>query len=312
KGFQIFYAADAEEATRIILKKETRPDLVLLDINMPNVDGRQFCRFLKQNQLFRGIKVVLCSGQERAAVEAAAAECGADGYILKDEFLGDWLTRQVGYAPVAVVGRSPGAVAAAGGHRKGPAQPSTSETELGVDVEHADELFVGARGVRLARGRLEALAVGHRDLAREVEDRGEGGGDRPPVGELDACAHRGGELVHVVERGIEGAGRDRARIVAHTHVALHGGREPTRDAGAHAEAVAPATGDVLDDAARIRRRGAVLLDGAAALLPEHALIAEHAPPRVLAEEPELPSLVGLPAEAEPPDVGERLGEHDVL
>src|SRR5690606_7650354 len=96
KGFQIFYAADAEEATRIILKKETRPDLVLLDINMPNVDGRQFCRFLKQNQLFRGIKVVLCSGQERAAVEAAAAECGADGYILKDEFLGDWLTRQVG------------------------------------------------------------------------------------------------------------------------------------------------------------------------------------------------------------------------
>lgn len=96
KGFQIFYAADAEEATRIILKKETRPDLILLDINMPDVDGRQFCRFLKQNQLFRGIKVVLCSGQERAAVEAAAAECGADGFILKDEYLGRWLTEQIG------------------------------------------------------------------------------------------------------------------------------------------------------------------------------------------------------------------------
>jgi len=95
KGFQIAYARDAEEATRIILKKETRPDLVLLDINMPDVDGRQFCRFLKQNQLFRGIKVVLCSGQSRAEVEAAAADCGADGFILKDEYLGRWLTEQI-------------------------------------------------------------------------------------------------------------------------------------------------------------------------------------------------------------------------
>lgn len=96
KGFQIAYAPDAEEATRLILDKESRPDLILLDINMPDVDGKQYCRFLKQNHLFRGIKVVLCSGQERAAVEAAAAECGADGFILKDEFLGDWLSKQVG------------------------------------------------------------------------------------------------------------------------------------------------------------------------------------------------------------------------
>lgn len=96
KGFEILYAPGAEEATRLILDKATRPDLVLLDINMPNVDGKQYCRFLKQNHLFRGIKVVLCSGQERAEVEAAAAECGADGFILKDEFLGDWLSKQVG------------------------------------------------------------------------------------------------------------------------------------------------------------------------------------------------------------------------
>lgn len=96
KGFEIHYASNAEEATRLILKRPTRPDLILLDINMPDVDGAQFCRFLKQNQLFRGIKVVLCSGQEKEKVEEAARSCGADGFILKDEFLGRWVSEQVG------------------------------------------------------------------------------------------------------------------------------------------------------------------------------------------------------------------------
>lgn len=96
KGFEVHYASNAEEATQLILKRPTRPDLILLDINMPDVDGEQFCRFLKKNQLFRGIKVVLCSGEERERVEAVAAACGADGFILKDEFLGQWVTEQVG------------------------------------------------------------------------------------------------------------------------------------------------------------------------------------------------------------------------
>jgi CheY-like chemotaxis protein len=96
KGFEVHYASNAEAATQLILKRPTRPDLILLDINMPDVDGEQFCRFLKQNQLFRGIKVILCSGEERERVEAVAEACGADGFILKDEFLGRWVTEQVG------------------------------------------------------------------------------------------------------------------------------------------------------------------------------------------------------------------------
>lgn len=96
KGFEIQYAASAEEATKIILKKETRPDLILLDIHMEDVDGAQFCTFLKGNSLFRGIKVVLCSGASREEVEATAKASGADGYILKDEFLGSWVAQQLG------------------------------------------------------------------------------------------------------------------------------------------------------------------------------------------------------------------------
>ena len=91
KGFQIRYAPDAETATSIILKRESRPDLILLDINMPRVNGPQFCRFVKKNDRFRGIKVILCSGEAREKVQAAAAECGADGYVFKDELLGRWV-----------------------------------------------------------------------------------------------------------------------------------------------------------------------------------------------------------------------------
>jgi CheY-like chemotaxis protein len=91
KGFEIQYAPDAEKATSIILKRATRPDLILLDINMPKIDGAQFCRFVKKNSMFKAIKVLFCSGEDRATVERLVAECGADGYILKDEYLGKWI-----------------------------------------------------------------------------------------------------------------------------------------------------------------------------------------------------------------------------
>jgi CheY-like chemotaxis protein len=91
KGFEIQYAPDAEKATSIILKRQTRPDLILLDINMPKVDGAQFCRFVKKNDMFKTIKVIFCSGEDREKVKRLVAECGADGFILKDEFLGKWI-----------------------------------------------------------------------------------------------------------------------------------------------------------------------------------------------------------------------------
>ncbi len=94
KGFEIQYAPDAEKATSIILKRQTRPDLILLDINMPKVDGAQFCKFLKKNEMFRSIKVIFCSGENREKVAALAVECQADGYIHKDQFLGKWVVDQ--------------------------------------------------------------------------------------------------------------------------------------------------------------------------------------------------------------------------
>jgi CheY-like chemotaxis protein len=96
KGFEIQYAPDVETATSIILKRATRPEMILLDINMPRVDGTQFCKFLKRNEMFKSIKVLFCSGEDREKVARLAAECGADGFILKGEVLGKWVVENSG------------------------------------------------------------------------------------------------------------------------------------------------------------------------------------------------------------------------
>jgi len=96
KGFEVLYAPDAEVATRMLARRETRPDLILLDVKMPGIDGPQFCRFVKRNERFRGIKVILCTGAARETVEQLAAECGADGFLFKDEFLGKWVAEHAG------------------------------------------------------------------------------------------------------------------------------------------------------------------------------------------------------------------------
>ena len=95
RNFQVVLADSVDKATRLILKKQTRPELILLDVNMPNVDGASFCRFIKGNSLFKGIKVVLCSGMDHERLKAVAAECGADGFVAKDAFLSKFVLEKI-------------------------------------------------------------------------------------------------------------------------------------------------------------------------------------------------------------------------
>lgn len=99
KGFEVHVADTADKATKIILKKQTRPDLVLLDVRMPNVNGEQFCRFIKSNSLFKGIKVLLCSGENVEELQRICREAGADGYVPKDAVMSSLVARELGPAP---------------------------------------------------------------------------------------------------------------------------------------------------------------------------------------------------------------------
>jgi CheY-like chemotaxis protein len=87
QGHEVMAANSADAATKIILKKKTRPDLVLLDVHMPGVNGEEFCRFIKGNSLFAGIQVVLCSAEEEGKLQQITKSAGADGYVRKDSLI---------------------------------------------------------------------------------------------------------------------------------------------------------------------------------------------------------------------------------
>ena len=82
--------ATGAEAVR--LARELRPDLVLLDLNMPRKDGREVLREMKQDERLRSIPVLVLttSGAQEDIAEAYAS--GANAYIRKPVHFDDFIT----------------------------------------------------------------------------------------------------------------------------------------------------------------------------------------------------------------------------
>ncbi len=80
-GYRVESALDGK--TALSKANSTKPDLVLLDLMLPKIDGLQVCRSLKENALTSAIPVVMLTakGTERDIV--AGLEMGADDYITK-------------------------------------------------------------------------------------------------------------------------------------------------------------------------------------------------------------------------------------
>jgi CheY-like chemotaxis protein len=82
KSYTILVAGDGEEGlARVAVEL---PDLVLLDLNLPKLDGWQVCRLIKSDPKLKGIPVVIMSAQESTPEDAARAiKMGADEYLVK-------------------------------------------------------------------------------------------------------------------------------------------------------------------------------------------------------------------------------------
>ncbi|MBI2858339.1 MAG: response regulator [Chloroflexi bacterium] len=79
--YLILEAHDGGEALQIARRE--KPDLVLLDIMMPVLDGYSVCRQLKADPDTRGITIVMLSALAQEFNRRAALEAGADGYMVK-------------------------------------------------------------------------------------------------------------------------------------------------------------------------------------------------------------------------------------
>lgn len=80
-GYHVFIARDGKEALDIV--NEELPDIVLLDVMMPKVDGYEVCQVIKKNQQTRHIKVVFLSAKAKQEDIDKGYEVGADLYVTK-------------------------------------------------------------------------------------------------------------------------------------------------------------------------------------------------------------------------------------
>jgi len=81
EGYQVFMAIDAEEAWQII--KTTPPDLLLLDIGLPGMDGLTFARKLRAHDKTHDLPIIAVTAYATKDDESKAREAGCDGYISK-------------------------------------------------------------------------------------------------------------------------------------------------------------------------------------------------------------------------------------
>ncbi len=80
-GYETVSAADGQECMDMI--EEEKPDVILLDAEMPVMDGWETCEELKSNETTKDIPVIMCTGDDAEEYIERAKQLGAKGYLVK-------------------------------------------------------------------------------------------------------------------------------------------------------------------------------------------------------------------------------------
>lgn len=81
ENFEVIPAFDAEEG--LSLAQESSPDLIILDINLPKINGIELCRQLKSNPALRHIPILILTVRKEEVDRIIGFELGADDYVTK-------------------------------------------------------------------------------------------------------------------------------------------------------------------------------------------------------------------------------------
>lgn len=129
----------------LLLAQESKPDILILDVEMPGLDGNALCRVLKRGELTRGLPVIIMSGTKIEEKDVLLGlEGGADDYLLKPVSL------PVLAAKIQTVLRRYAA----------PAKSAKSLKRSGVELDPAGRAVkVRGKKVALARKEFDLLAV---------------------------------------------------------------------------------------------------------------------------------------------------------
>lgn len=86
-GYAVAEAEKGEEAIRLV--KELHPDLVLMDTNLPEVDGLTATQRLREEASLRDLPIIFISGHAQPEIRAAALAAGGDDYLVKPASLSE-------------------------------------------------------------------------------------------------------------------------------------------------------------------------------------------------------------------------------
>ena len=80
-GYEVHVARNGDEALKLV--EETHPDLVLLDVMMPQKSGYEVCMRIRERADWRHIKIIMLSAKGRDAEVSKGLSMGADIYVTK-------------------------------------------------------------------------------------------------------------------------------------------------------------------------------------------------------------------------------------
>lgn len=96
-GYALIEAADGEEGVE--LAQSERPDLILMDIQLPLIDGYEATRRIKAKPELKSIPIIAVTSYALSGDEAKARAAGCDGYVTKPFSPRDLLAKVRAYLP---------------------------------------------------------------------------------------------------------------------------------------------------------------------------------------------------------------------
>ncbi len=80
-GFDILAAQDGMEALELL--PSNKVDLIITDLNMPNLDGFEFIKSVRENEQYKEIPIIILSSLDRKDDIERGLKIGADSYLIK-------------------------------------------------------------------------------------------------------------------------------------------------------------------------------------------------------------------------------------
>ena len=97
EGYNIIIGINSEEAIRKAIS--LTPDLIILDLMLPKIDGYKVCRLLKFDEKYKNVPVIMLTARVEERDRNLGMEMGADEYITKPFEWNDLLAKILNYLP---------------------------------------------------------------------------------------------------------------------------------------------------------------------------------------------------------------------